>query len=300
MKKFEKYIQKIHHDFPDFTISSIKKTGEGDNSKAFLINGNYIFRFPKRKEVKQQVAREATVLPKIQPFLNLRIPQFEFISPDISFVGYQIIPGTPLTLTIYNSLNKKKQASIQQSIGNFLSQLHHIDSLIVRDCGLDTMNHREEYSDNFREVQKIIFPHLSKNRRKIITKLFTDYLSDATNFGYIPAIIHNDFSKDHILFDIENKKITGIIDFGDIAFGDPDYDLLYLLDEFGEDFLKGLFRIYKPKNRKGLIKKLYFFTLAIRLQGILGNKEDNESEDMKESYEDLNSWFKNFNTKINP
>ena len=156
MKPLEKYSKLIQKEFPGFTISSIKKTGEGDNSKAFIINENYIFRFPKREEVKQQIKREIAILPKIKSLLNLQIPQFEFVSPEINFVGYKIIPGTPLTFKIYNSLNKKQQASIKGSLANFLSRLHHLDSSIFGDCHLETMDLKEEYSDNFKKAQKFI------------------------------------------------------------------------------------------------------------------------------------------------
>lgn len=304
MKKFEKLINIIQNDFPTFNISSINKIGEGDNSNAFVINENHIFRFPKRKEVKQQIQREIAVLPKIKSLLNFQIPQFEFISPDINFVGYKIIPGIPFSLEIYNSLNKKQQVFIQRTLGNFLFQLHHIDLSIFSNCSLEIMDPREEYSDNFDKAQKFIYPHISKNKQIIITQLFMEYLNNPENFNYIPALIHNDFSKDHILFDTVNKpylpagrQITGIIDFGDIAIGDPDYDLMYLMDEFGDKFLKEIFKIYKPKNEKELMKKLYFFTLANKIQIILEYRNDKDSADFKNAYKELEIWFKRFDIK---
>lgn len=297
MKPFEKYIKLIHKDFPGFTISSMQKTGEGDNSKAFIINGNYIFRFPKRKEVMQQVRKEIAILPKIKSSLNLQVPKFEFISPDINFVGYKMIPGTLLSFKVFNSLTKKQQEFIQRSLGNFLLQLHHIDLTLSRNCHLEIMDPREEYSDNFNKAKKFIYPHISKSKQKIITQLFTEYLENPENFNYTPTLIHNDFSQDHILFDTVNKEITGIIDFGDIAFGDPDYDLMYLLDEFGDNFLNGIFKTYKPKNKKKLKDKLYFFTLANKIQMILRYKNDNDPMDSVNAYKDLEIWFKKFEIK---
>lgn len=297
MKNFNQYINLIHHEFPGFIISSINKAGEGDDSKAFFINEKYIFRFPKSKRVKIQTQREIAVLPRIKSSLNLQIPQFEFVSPKINFVGYKIIHGTPLTFEMYNSLNKKQQVSIQQSIGNFLYQLHHTDLQTLRDCGLELMDPRQEYSDNFIEAKKTIYPHISKSRQKIITQLFTKYLDNSKNFKYTPALIHNDFSKDHILFNDETRLINGIIDFGDIAIGDPDYDLMYLLDEFGEGFLNGIFKIYKQKNKKELMRKLYFFSFANKIQIILGYINEKESDELKDKYKVLDGWFKKYSTK---
>ncbi|HEY5463790.1 MAG TPA: aminoglycoside phosphotransferase family protein [Hanamia sp.] len=297
MKKFEPFIKKIHSEFPDYIISSIKKTGEGDNSKAFIINEEYIFRFPKSKDAKTQMRKEIAVLPKIKPLLNISIPIFEFISFETNFAGHKIIPGVPLTFKIYNSLHKKNQGLIQQSLANFLSQLHHIDLSKFKDCHLETMDPKEEYWDNFRKAQKLIYPHISKNKRNIITKIFTEYLSNQNNFNYTPALIHNDFSKDHILFDTAKQQIMGIIDFGDMALGDPDYDFMYLLDEFGEEFLKKVFKIYHPKNKKEVMKKLCFFSLTNKLQIILVYKDDKDSIDLENAYKNLEIWFKKFVSK---
>jgi aminoglycoside 2''-phosphotransferase len=295
MKKFQKYVDIINRDFPAFGISSIRKIGEGDNSKAFLVNEDYIFRFAKRKEVKQQIRREILVLPKIKPALNLQIPDFEFISPETNYVGYKKIKGEILTSTIFQSLKKNEQIFLQKTIANFLFQMHSFPLEELQDCELETMNLHEEYSGVFEDAKQLIFPNISKNKREVITRLFTGYLGNENNFNYAPTLVHNDFSKDHILFDTANKQITGIIDFGDIATGDPDYDFMYLFDEFGEDFLRKILEFYDVSQRVSL-NKIYFFTLANKMQIILTSDETNDYPN--KAYQDLNEWFKKFKSSL--
>ncbi len=294
MNKFQKYVHMIQQDFPAFRVSSIKKVGEGDNSKAFLVNENYIFRFPKRKDVKQQVRREISVLPKIRSALDLQIPDFEFISPELHYVGYKKIAGVVLTNKIFQCLKKNEQHFLEKTIAEFLYQLHSFSVEALQNCGLETMNLFDEYAENFENAKKLIFSEISKNKREIISRLFTEYLSDENNFTYAPTLVHNDFSKDHILYDSVNKEIAGIIDFGDIAFGDPDYDFLYLFDEFGEDFLEKILEYYQSGNRKQLVKKLYFFSLANKIQIVLTSLKINDEDDKKKAYEDLDEWFRKF------
>jgi len=288
MNKFQKYLQLIHHDFPAFGVSSIKKVGEGDNSKAFLVNENYIFRFPKRKEVKQQIGREISVLPKIRSALNLQIPDFEFISPELHYVGYKKIEGAVLTNKIFQSLKKKEQDFLEKTIAEFLRQVHSFSVEALQNCGLKTMDLFQEYAENFENAKKIIFPKISKNKREIISRLFIEYLSDESNFNYTPALIHNDFSKDHILFDAAKKEITGIIDFGDIAFGDPDYDFLYLPDEFGEAFLIDVLKYRQHPNRRVSLNKIHFFTLANKIQISLTSIKDNDKKEINGALKGLN------------
>jgi aminoglycoside 2''-phosphotransferase len=297
MKRFEKYTRIIHHDFPYLNVSSIKKIGEGDNSIAFLINENYIFRFAKREEVKQQIRREILVLPKIKSAVTLQIPEFEFISPGIKFVGYKKIEGKVFTSKILQSLNLEEQIFIQKTLANFLSQVHSFLLTELKNCGLETMNPYEEYSENFVDAKEYIFPKISKNKRKIISRLFTEYLSNENNFNYTPALVHNDFSKDHILFDAVNKEITGIIDFGDIAIGDPGYDFMYLQDEFGETFLHEILKYYQHPHQLISINKIYFFSLANKIQILLTSLKNKDDEGIKSGLKDLNKWFKKFALK---
>ena len=198
MKKFESYLKDIHHHFPGLDIFSMQQTGEGDNSVAFVVNDQYIFRFPKREEVKDQLEKEIKVLPKIKQHHSLAIPAFKFISPTLSFAGHIKIAGIPLSHKKYHSLEKKSQISILYSLADFLKQLHHISLAELQNCGLEVMDLKEEYSSNFFDARQFIYLNISESKQNIISHLFDAYLNDSTNFDYMPALIHNDLSKDHI------------------------------------------------------------------------------------------------------
>lgn len=296
MKKSESYLKDIHHHFPLLNIFSMQKTDEGDNSVAFVINDEYIFRFPKREEVKKQLEKEIEMLPKIKRHLSLAIPEFKFISPTLSFAGHIKITGIPLSYKRYHSLEKKYQLSIQHSLSDFLKQLHHIPLSELQNCRLEVMNLREEYSNNLSSAKQFIYPDISESKQNITSHLFDAYLNDPSHFNYEPALIHNDLSKDHILFDPSTGHLLGIIDFGDAAIGDPDYDFMYLLNEFGKDFLLGtLHNIQAPQ--KNIMSKLIFFTLGNRVQILLKAIEDNNATDIKNGYSELNTWFKKYNNE---
>lgn len=294
MKKFANISKKINQEFPNFEIKSVKKIGEGDNNRAFLINQNYIFRFPKRPDVKFHLKKEIDVLPKIRSLVHLEIPGFSFVSKEINFVGYKSIQGEFLTLKIYNSLEKYFQIKIQKALANFLSALHNIDLKTLSDCGLENMNYKEEYARNFERTQELIYPNISVNNRETITLLFTTYFHNKKIFEYSPTLIHNDFSTDHILFESGAKKISGIIDFGDMAIGDPYYDFMYLLDSFGPQLISQILKFYTGKIHKDFFEKVYFFSLANKLQILLGSMEDKDDNAIKVDYGNLEKWLNNF------
>lgn len=294
MKKLESIKQIINHEFPAFEIESIKKIGEGENSKAFILNNELIFRFPKSEEIKKSFKIEIAVLLKIKSFLNLDIPESDFISKETGFIGHRLISGESLTPEIYNTLEKETQLKIQKALAKFLSQLHKIDLHLLLDCGLPVMNYYEEYSDNFERAKELIFPGIPARNRKIISDLFKSYLTNKQNFKHIPRLIHNDFSSDHILFENSVKKLTGIIDFGDAAIGDPDYDFMYLLDNYGVDFIKQIARFYENKNYEKFYHKLNFFSLANKIQILIGSVENEDEGAVKEDYKNLERWIGNY------
>jgi aminoglycoside 2''-phosphotransferase len=291
MKGLKEIRKIIQDELSDFFISSMKKIGEGDNSIAFLINENIIFRFPKSDEARINIKKEVAALAIIAPHLNLPIPNFQYVSKQQKFIGHPIIHGENLSIKLYHSLNENFQLKIQKSIAIFLNKLHHIDLSSVTDCKLDVMDYKEEYSTDLESAKKLIYPKLPSFQQERIRQIFTSHFSNKINFNYTPALIHNDFSTDHILYEKTTNEISGIIDFGDLAIGDPDYDLLYLYDSFGVDFINALLKYYDCRHSETLIDKLYFFSLANKIQ-ILNNSIIEEDEmGIEDGYEKLKKWF---------
>jgi aminoglycoside phosphotransferase (APT) family kinase protein len=81
----------------------------------------------------------------------------------------------------------------------------------------------EEY---FARAESEIAPKLPPLDAIALIKQFEIYLSESENLLFQPAVLHADLGRDHIL--AENDSVTAVIDFGDVNWGDPDYDFMYL------------------------------------------------------------------------
>src|SRR3989344_6596448 len=68
----------IRTSFPDFPLRIIEPLGHGLGNAGFLVNGNYVFRFPRYEQANQSIAMEVAVLPKLQRTLDLSIHQIEY------------------------------------------------------------------------------------------------------------------------------------------------------------------------------------------------------------------------------
>jgi hypothetical protein len=80
---------------------SLTEIGRGCDSVAYLVNGEWVFRFPAVPDAQATLRRELALLPALRPTLPLATPAFEHIGRadgELRFVGYRIVPGAPLRL----------------------------------------------------------------------------------------------------------------------------------------------------------------------------------------------------------
>ena len=292
LMKLQEIKKIIDKNFPDLKLETIEKVGEGMESVAYLVNENFIFRFPKNEYARKSLQREIFALPKIRRRLKLEIPDFKFVDKKANFVGYPKICGEDLTSEIFASLTKKEQAEIQQSLAEFLMAIHQTDVSDFPPNGIEIQDFFAAYKSDFREIKEKVFPFIECEERDFIAEKFDEYLSDKNNFSDDAVLLHNDLSADHILFDRAEKKIKGIIDFGDIAIGDADYDLMYLLDDYDEDFVRAFLRFYPHPDHERLFDKLYFWNLANILQLIIYYEAEKNRREIEKLIENLRDWIR--------
>lgn len=76
----EKVTEKISLNYPNFKIGEILFLGEGINNRAYRINNEYIFRFPKTLPSEKALKSEILLLDYLKNKINLSVP-------DICFIG---------------------------------------------------------------------------------------------------------------------------------------------------------------------------------------------------------------------
>lgn len=74
--KAEFYRSVVSECFPQLKIHSIAFLAEGWDSFVWEVNGDVVFRFPKRAEVEAQLKKEAGLLPKLKRSVSAAIPVF--------------------------------------------------------------------------------------------------------------------------------------------------------------------------------------------------------------------------------
>jgi len=289
---FPDYAQAIECSISGYVVHSIHMLGEGMDSRAFLVNDRDVFRFPKSPEVAKQLKVELALLPLLKDVLPLPIPDFrfkgEFGSDKLLFAGYPQLRGLSLGSDILHRMPEAQQFRFVRSLVDFFVSLHAFPVPVAQRCGVKTKNMREMYIQDLVEARSVVFPLLDTLHTKRIEGWYEEYLTDSHNFAYEPTVLHADLSPDHILFDPNSSKITGILDFGDVCIGDPDYDLMWMYEDYwGEPFVRLMLRWYPHSNPERLLKKLHFFSQSNVLQDVLIGVRRNDSEIVRDAMRHL-------------
>ena len=274
---FEKF---IHNDFPQFQNTSFRVNEEGWDNLVYIVNEQVIFRIPRHASSRDQLRVEFHFLPQIAAVSPLPVPEYKYFSKEPGlYAGYDLLSGSPLSAQGLESCTKAQQKQIAAQTGSFLSVLH---TLPIKEAALKTLPIRRQKRESWCRLRSEVLDkgaaYLAAAHRKKIGDIFT-FILDEIDFDHLPkALIHGDFSADHILFDEADKRISGVIDFGDLMIGDPAYDFTGILLEYGRDFMDDVLAQYEPKHDEKFLERIERFYLPkVPLHSLLfGIEQGNE------------------------
>jgi aminoglycoside 2''-phosphotransferase len=210
-------IEHIFRKHPELKQETVRSVSHGWANQVLIVGERLVFRFPRTAQSKRELWREQQVLAALAPLLPLRVPEFLYFSdPDdaVTYVGYEQIPGTPLTRELFDAMSPSERSEFGVTLGAFLTTLHTYETSVPL-----PIQKKERWEAFYREIEEKAFPLLSRKEQEETSELFANFLGNSAHFAYTPRLLHGDLSSDHLL--AESGKLTGVIDFGDLCFGDP-------------------------------------------------------------------------------
>ena len=283
-------IKKLLEDKFNILIYNIKQIGEGYDSKAYLVNDEYIFKIKFSANKKKGYEKEKAIYDFLNSRLNtnIKIPNIEysFISEDISILGYKEIKGKFLNPELYSTLSQEEKNQLKKDIANFLRLMHDLD---YSEISSYTIDNKQNVLEEYQFLRDTIYDSLTDIEKQYIES-FMQRLNTTNIFDGRKCLCHNDFSCNHLLLD--NNRLCGIIDFGDSGIIDEYCDFIYLLEdseeelghEFGEDVLRlhGNIDVQKAKEYQDIVEQYY--PIETIVYGIKNNKQDFIDKGRKEIY----------------
>ena len=283
MDKQANYTQIIHDIYPDIKIETAHLNQNGQFNDILVINQEIIFRFPKTLREADKLMMESALLWNLQGRTTLPVPDPIYRSKVTEpighvFMGYHMLPGKPLWPETLHAINDEELIQhLADQLATFLRGLHSFPAEALK-VKLPDFCGCEEWQELYEQFRSKLFPFMRIDARVWTTRHFENFLSDAHNCDYAPALIHGDFGPSNILFDAYAKNISAIIDFSSAGWGDPatDFAAIICSVSYGEPFLERFSDIYP--GIESVLSRARFYAGTFALQEALYGLEDNDPE----------------------
>ncbi len=266
------YINALIRCFPQVDIQSFHILGEGMMSIVFEVNNEWAFRFAKNYQGSLDLEKEIKALPYIESTVSLSLPHFDFIGKQengLYFVGYKKLGGMLLEEHSITTFSKAEVQSLVQSLSLFIKQMQSIPVEAARERGVPAISLKTKILELDQKVKEKVFPRLDEKTSSYVSSRFQAYLNSKDYHDYQPTFIHGDLSPNHFLVDHETKKLTGIIDFGDMCISDPDYELIYILEDCGKEITRDLLSSLGESKVEDRLNKISYFVTFDQLRYII-------------------------------
>jgi aminoglycoside 2''-phosphotransferase len=240
----------VRAQFPHVNLSTVRYLGEGYDSTAFDVNDEWVFRFPKREDIEQQLLLEMRVLPVLQRRSPpIPIPAFRFHGQPTPafprhFVGYPKLAGVPAF-----GVDPADAAfhTWPPLLGRFLSWLHGFSPDEATALGVAPRSIMS-FIDEFREEALSDFERLNAVAPNAPLEVWHAYLSEAHGLSgrsTSPAVlVHADFAAEHVLYNEASQVPTGVIDWSEMSLCDRSVDLAGLFHWGGESLVTAALKTY--------------------------------------------------------
>lgn len=233
-------------------IISRKYINEGFNSKAYIINDDYILLDGVNQNSYKNYQKYVNVINQISNVKSLEIPRIiELIEPCEEYPNgaliYKMIKGHTFRKEHIEIVNLD---NIAKKLAEFMDELYEIRVDFDKD----------EYIKNELEIteQSVIElkEYLSESNYEKILSWFNEYKNYLLTFNDY-HFIHGDLWYENYILN-DNNELVGIVDFEGSGMGDPAYDIaaLYYL---GTGFINKVLSLKKfidNKNDFGFIAKI--------------------------------------------
>ena len=271
----EDLLQRIRAIMPDLEIEQFERDEEGLINDVVIVNQEWVFRFAKTEEYARIMQTEMKILDLIRPHLGLHVPTPVYRSSDC--MVYPLLSGQTLSRKRVLGFDESTQDQIAGQLGTFLYRLHRMDVSQV-DWEIPSTRapvKRQDWLEIRARVKDKLYPLFQKYQIQWAEGLFTSVLDDPESSEYQPALIHGDFASYHILFDDQERKITGVIDFGMAGMGDAASDIGGLISIYGESFVKKMKKAYPGLEK--YLPRSRFYAQLLELEWVLRGFETGET-----------------------
>jgi aminoglycoside phosphotransferase (APT) family kinase protein len=214
----------ISEQFPDLDAHELTLLGEGWDNMVWLVDGRWVFRFPRRTMVIEGLELEMRYLPELADRLPLPIPRPTYLGEPSEaykwpFYGAPFLPGRELA---EEPLDDDARVALGRPLGEFLRVLHTLD--LAAELPVDPTQRADMTSRA--PMTREWFEQLEQAGLWSAPVAAHEIVDAAAELGPAEptAVVHGDFHLRHLL--VEDGAPAAVIDWVDVSRNDPGVDLV--------------------------------------------------------------------------
>lgn len=214
-------------DLPEMRGARVAPLGDGWDYTTYLVDDEWVFRFPKRRQCVRPLAREKNMLDSLAEALHgadIAIPRYHYhvLKPSafaLAYAGYPLLPGEPLSDQDTHSIDC---IGLGRQLGRFLQRLNRTAPAPAPRIYHDELpSHILDFRRELDQIANDLPPHIAAASRQLLGRA-------PPPFNGAPLFQHGDLGAEHILVDPARGRIAAIIDWGDASWGNPVRDVVGL------------------------------------------------------------------------
>jgi aminoglycoside 2''-phosphotransferase len=205
-----------------------------------------VFRVARHGGAAEGHALEARMLPLLRRWLPVAVPDPRWrVEPGADFpfgaIGYRRLAGEPLS----PGLAGAHRDSIAADLAGFLVSLHGLPPEDGHDAGLPVRDRvRDSFAGLCRDVLPVLRERLPAAEYDAVRRWARGFEADEQLDRFAPAVRHGDLWYGNVLIDRAAGRVVGVVDWENVALGDPASDFARQL-HLGEAFAAAVLREYR-------------------------------------------------------
>jgi aminoglycoside 2''-phosphotransferase len=258
----------VSEQFAELRPVRVEYLGSGWGNDAFLVNGEWVFRFSRQSDAVPWLEREIAVAPRVAAILKpfgLTTPRFGKLGKPgphfpYAFTCHRLVPGVAGDALPKSDLDVDVLA---RTLGRALGALH-VASIDAVDLPSES-DGPKEWLARLRGDGPRVRAALPADLEQLCEPWIAGRVELPADYTGALRLLHNDLCPDHILVDERDGRPVGMIDFSDISLGDPVNDFVPFYCWLGGSFAERLLDHYAPALDRGFPARLAFQARVLSL-----------------------------------
>lgn len=254
---------------PDLSTKKLRLVLAGEDFDTWEVAGAVV-KFPKASADSVKLDREVAIADLLAERLGPLVPAVRAVAaagteyPFCSVV-FERARGRPGQTREGQMVRPKPWArtSLARDVAAALSSLHNTPLKRARAAGAKK---RPLDLDAMMDVNQEAIARASRVAGNTVDRFLVDPLPAVARGQGAWALCHGDVTGEHLYVSEDGGRLTGIVDWADLAITDPAVDLAGLVIWLGEGFLQAVLGLYKGPADEGTFARSLFLARA----GMLG------------------------------